>query len=743
MSRARAALAFALTGSLMCGGMPPKATQPEKAASGPQLLRIVREPGRAALAIVTRQGDPASAVAAFVSTAGIGTRGSIVQTALAGLFEARLVGASVTPQEGGVRVVVPMRDKGDLAHLAAALLESVTRESDLSTVRRKVGALAALPHESAEVARVATCEGALVAPPDLSVPSISELESWRRAAVVSGRVGFGVVGAVKVEHAPLLPNGSGAEPSEDDDPALAIYDTPRLSVDIMWRGDLRLLDVAHTLGTPHSRFDAMLTASDAGAHVHAITAALSPRGVCLSVRAELDEGGAQRVASLVALATKVVSEAVAEGDATASSPNTAFEAAEQAALIALAPGGQRAVATPYVVVGAPSPTSATHDALAQAIETSSHAWDTRVVEARTRLETGQPAPWMLIASPCGTAGETDGDAGASAAFAVAVARMALRAGVSAEPWLAQDGMGVFASDRDARKLADVLARSFVVDPIEDARASQGRLLEAVHPALAALAQAIAAGRPASVLPTGTSYGLLRLSDAAIASRAEALRLGPVRVAVIANVDGAQADAAVARADRWLARERARACPAQAATSTVNPGTYAVVTDDGSSEAYIGAMVPDGMEPQASAIAGALDGASGLLEKSLGDGLARSFGARVLGQAGARAIVIHVEAPASALDAAVAQVRALLDRMKQGALTEGDLTRAKKHQEMTRTARLADPRQRLVALFRGDANAPPDTSLDQVRAAAAVVLRDDLLVIVAARPRATTQKSRAP
>ena len=769
MSRARAAaLTLALAGSVTCGGTTVKATRPERTASAPASMRIMREPGRPALAIVTRQGDPSSAVAAFVSTAGIGTRGSVVQTALAGIFEARLEGARVTPQDGGVRVVMPMADPRDLTRLAAALLESVAADVDLTTVKRKLAALGALPRPLPEVARVAACEGALVAPTDLSIPSASDLESWRKAAVVSERVGFGVVGAVTVEHAPALPEGpSLAEPSDDDDPPLVVYDAssepawsgarPGTSmVDITWRGELSLLGVARALGTPRSRFDAMLVASDPGAHVRAVTATLSPRGVCLSVRAELDEGGvsggAPRVAALVALATKEVSDAVTEDNADALASSTALEAAEQAAVIALAPfhrsEGARPsheriprVSAPHIVVGMPSPTASAHDTLAAAIESSSRAWESRVIEARTRIESGQPAPWMLIASPCGTAGETDADAGASAAFAVAIASMAARSGLNAQPWLAEDGIGVLASDRDARKLADVLARSFVVDPIEEARSAEGLLLEGVHPALAALAQAIAEGRPASVLPTGTSYGLLRLSDAAIIARADALRLGPLRVAVIANVDAAQADAAVARADRWLARDRSRACPAQAAASKVKPGTYAVVTDDGSSEAYIAAMVPSDMESAAALIAGALDGPRGLLEKALGDGLARSSAARTLGLSGARAIVIHIEAPSSALDAAVAQTRALLDRLRQGAWTDDDVARAKQQEALLRAARLADPQQRLIALFRGE-GAASTASVAEVRATSAAVLRDELLVIVAARPRAT-QKARTP
>jgi hypothetical protein len=702
----------------------------------PKAMRIVREVGRPVLASVTRQGDPTGAVAAFVSTAGIGTRGAVVQTTLAGIFEARLGGgARATPQDGGVRVVISMSDARDVEHLAAALRASVT-ETDVASMKRKLGALAALPRVPDELAPIVACEGALVAPPDLSVPSAEEVETWRRAAVVDGRVAFGVVGAIPVEHAPALPNGSReARDPDEDSPTLATYDSgeTRMRLAITWRGDLRLLGVARALGATRSPFEAMLAASDPGAHVRSVTAALSSHGVCLSLRADLDEGSSERAAALVALATKEARVAVLEEDGAADSPSNALEAAEQAAVIGFVSSEKPRFDAPHVVVGTATPTPEGHDALARAIETATHAWDSRVVEARTHVEAGQPAAWMLVGSPCGTAGESDGDAGASAAFAVAVARMVEDAGVLARPWITYDGIGVLASDRDAHKLADVLARSFIVDPVEGARASQGRLLEAVHPALAALAQAIAPGRPASMLPTGTSFGLSRLSDAAITTRAEALRLGPIRVAAIANVDAAQAAGMLASADRWIARTGARVCPAEATASTVKPGTYAVVTDDGSSEAYLAASVPEGAEGEV--IAAALDGVGGLLEKSLGDGLARAYGARVLGPSGARAIVIHVEAPSSALDNAVAQTRALLDRLRQGALSDDDVARAKKREETSRAAFSNDPRERLIALFRGEAT-PRDVSLDQVRVMAKAALRDELLVIVAARPRTT-------
>jgi hypothetical protein len=136
---------------------------------------------------------------------------------------------------------------------------------------------------------------------------------------------------------------------------------------------------------------------------------------------------------------------------------------------------------------------------------------------------------------------------------------------------------------------------------------------------------------------------------------------------------------------------------------------------------------------ATCLASALDGPDGLLAKALGAGLARSFSARVLGGPRARALVVSIATAPGTLDAAVAQTRALLDRLRQGAFTDADRARAVARTEKSSLAAALDPRTRTIALFRGEA--PFSTpSLETVRAFAARSLRDDALVIVAVRPK---------
>ena len=731
-------------------------------AATPKGMHVVREAGRPPIAIVWREGDPTGAVGAFVSTAGIAPeRGAVVPVALAGLFASRLPAARVTPQADGVRMAIA---GGDVAKLAAALVAPADATTDFGLAERKVAALGALPRVASEEATIASCEGALVPPDSSAAISPAEVEAWRAAAVNRARVAFAMIARSGARvRAPELPEGS-ASPSRSDPPELAVYEAADSArgarVAIAWHGDARLVPAAHALGDPGGPLAALVAASDTRAHLRSVTAALGSQGACLSLRADVDadpksSAGAARIAEVIELATREARRAVATGSLELAADPT--DAAEQAALLAAYDGGAREPGSPRVVVqtsgsivgttaGGTTQTraDAAREAIATAEATAKHAFGERAVESRVRVERGQPLNWILLASPCGTAGESDGDAGASAAFAMATATALRARGIAAEPWTAADGVGVIASATDSSAAGDVLGRVMLVDGVEGARAAQARLLDAARPGLSALAEAIAPGRPASVLPTGTPQSLLRLSDAAIISRADALRRGPLRVVVLANDDAVQGEAAVASIDRWALRENARTCPARAEGSPPKPGTYAVQTEDGTSEAYLAAPVAPEDESAAATLASALDGEGGLLEKALGDGLAREWSARVLGRSGERALVVHVDAPADALDAAVAQVRALFDRLRQGAVAQADVARANERTEDARAIRMRDPRERLLALFRADATLPPTTP-DRARAAAAAIFRDDALVIVAARPRGalplpTTKKS---
>jgi hypothetical protein len=257
--------------------------------------------------------------------------------------------------------------------------------------------------------------------------------------------------------------------------------------------------------------------------------------------------------------------------------------------------------------------------------------------------------------------------------------------------------------------------------------------------LASLGSALAPGHPSWLAPFGTVDGVGRSSDEALLVRASAIRSGPLRVAVIANADAAQADATVKAADRWVARRpnEVRAC-APATAPVARPGTYAIDVEPGSpSEATLAIAIAatDDARRGAQWIAAALDGPDGLLARALGEsGLARSWSASAIGAPRAPALVVRVVSSNAQLDAAVAQTRVLLDRLRQNGLSEADRTRANEIRARTELATSLDPRARLLALWRGDRASTAPTA-DAIKAFAST-LRDADLVIVAARPART-------
>jgi hypothetical protein len=238
-------------------------------------------------------------------------------------------------------------------------------------------------------------------------------------------------------------------------------------------------------------------------------------------------------------------------------------------------------------------------------------------------------------------------------------------------------------------------------------------------------------------------GLASLADDDVATRAGTLRSGTLRVAVLASEDQAQADAAVRAVDRWIARRpgEVRGCPSAPAVKS-HPGTYAVDLPPGARSAVLLTLPLQTTDPAARAsatwLAAVLDGADGLLAHALGtpvDGgraLASAWSAAVIGPPRSPALAIRLVADDASLDAAVAQTRGLLDRVRQGALRDEDLARATRTTGRAQLSASLDPRMRTLALWRDEAplQAP---SLEALRTFAASVLHDDALVIVAARP----------
>lgn len=556
---------------------------------------------------------------------------------------------------------------------------------------------------------------------------------------------------------------------------------------------------AEALGDPRGPLAARLSELDLPFRLREVTGAAHVHGGCVGVvldatpshdarpptnasasAAAMGDNLAVHVADAVALVHLEASvhltepSAIRDGRILARRSGDAREAAERAAWWALvdqSTSGAPQAGAGSIALGVPTRRGSTtktgepklepsRETLVSAVERARATWSKPVVEAHTRLEAGQGEVWVLVASPCGTESETESDAGLTALFTTAAAASAKSASpdVRVEPWVVADGAGVLVHGpanigetpaAHARRLADVAARSFAAEPLTASvlGAARADLLRrdarGDGAALSILASALSPQHPSWVVAWGSSEPIARSADHSILLRGEALRSGPLRVAVLANGDAAQADAAVRAADRWVARRtgEARSCRTKTSAQPPKPGTYAAPPKPGAiPEAYLAFPFPPGDEAAHGAAlltVAALDAGEGaLLEKAL-QGIARESSAKILGWPRAPALVVRVVAPQASLDNAVMQTRALIDRLRKGGLSQADYERATMLRTRLAIATALDPRARVVATWRGvepvDPNKGPKVTLEDVRAFAQKNLAEDTMVIVAARP----------
>jgi hypothetical protein len=753
--------------------------------------------GRPPVVLVLREGDPATAVAIAVTTAGIGFTADTPAddpepaTALAGVIEARLeqrgIDAVVTPAWDGVRASALATNEAEAVRVTESLRDALAakvEESDLAGARRKLTALGERPLRDRALGRWARCVGQPYALPeragkDYADLDVLRLERWRAQAAGLGRVAVAVTGPPAIGEAAARAILRGPiwkeaqrRTSVPSDPAATVFEGNSDSVVAHVTLDVgtssAAVTTAEALGDPHGPLAARLSELDLPFHLREVTGAAHASGGCVGVvlasGSQRNSGGdlAAHVADAIALVQLEANVFLGERAATrdgrllARRSGDAREAAERAAWWALVdrPAGPRAT-DGSVALGLPLRHAAPleRDALATSVAHARAAWDKPVIDARTRVEAGQGEAWVLVGSPCGTEGEAD-DSGLSALFVTAAAD-AMRAGsdVSVEPWVAADGAGLLVhgpplagetAPAHARRLADVAARGFAAEPITGAAIGHARsdLLRRDTKndgaTLSLLASVLAPQHPSWIVPWGASEPLARSADGAVLLRAQALRSGPVRIAMLANADAAQAAAAVRAADRWVARHsgEARGCRPPAAAPPPKPGTYSMPSRPGAlPEAYLAFPLPAGdaaARNGAQLVVAALG--DGLLERTLlldgKDALAYEASARVLGWPRAPALVIRVVASQAALDGAVMQTRALVDRIRQNGLPE--LDRATNARSRLALTAALDPRARVVATWRAETASAP-VSVDEARAFTQRYLAEDAMVVVAARP----------
>jgi hypothetical protein len=764
----------------------------------PARLEVRRLDARPRLTLITRDGDPAPAVAAVLVTGA----GPALTTALAAVVESRLRAtgfeAEVRVDRDAFRARLLLPDAARAAPFLAALASAATRpiaagSPEIALAVQRLQSLKRNPLDAAELVPVAACTGTLGLAPGEAVPDLAaeaglrDLEAARRA-IHAGRISVAAVGPAAFTAAvtQALERSSGWPPPvavPDEPPAAEIPPSVYVAPSLDRRSArvtvaLRVPDpevaaaAAERLGAPESPLSARLRMLPEGWRLAQVAGVARTQGGCLSAVLETSQHPPgqplEAPAALVAAIARreITAEIAAGGNQAAGRQILAAgdprEAAARAAWWALAGAAPAAPPKWITVLGVPPADRGPRDTgsarfaaeLDRALAVPAGA------ERRLAVERGQGEIWMLLASTCGVADEGPLDAGLGALSLLASLEARRRAtDVTLEPWITSDGLGVVAhaalrDEREtvtdlARRVADAAARALTATtpPPEAVVAARAVALDHLErttghhgAAFEPLAGALAPDHPSWVDPFGLFRRVAEAAGESVRGRGQALAFGPIRLAVLANADPAQAAAAADEVDRWLTPAAPRVCRAGTA-SAARAGRFDVrlPSDAPLAQGMLGVPLPQPATPVpgpyayrdlADLTAAALDGPGGLLAGALAADAAAAS-ARVLGGARAPALVVEVRAPDAGLSSAVSDVKALLLRLPSTA-TEGDLARAAGIVERREQDARADPRRRLADLWSGRRpSAPGRPSLTAWRAFLGAALREPALVVVEA------------
>ncbi len=683
--------------------------------------------------------------------------GSVASVALSALILARLSARGISdvlsvPTESGIELAVLCADNA----AARAFIEQVTvalatpvaeRDAALGLIQEHLSALRSRSFAGKAEASLAECSGELGQLPGAVVPDLStpggraELERYRQFAFAARASAFAALGssefvnaaASELEHAADWPNGDAAEdpwPASDAADADSADGTRRLSVALRVADADAALSSLRTLTASRAALAARLRTFLPGFALERVAFQARPRGACLRVDLSLPEGDPGLTPKEAALAVNLVTE---EAHATEAfepraieeniiEPNDPRQAAARAAWRALTgrnePGPERRV----VAISVHPAERSAFNGFANVLREFEARPARAPLETRLRAEPGQAELWVLLGSPCGTLAESNDNAGQSA-LALTMAAHETNADVLLEPWITPDAVGLLAhaprralesateqAERVARALARALSdRSSASDALASA---QGELLAAVggspRPGYARLLDALAPEHSAWLEPRGTWAALAQANRDSLLARAREILRGPLRVAVLANEDDAQAAAAARALERWFApwRDDPRRCPTSAERAARSGELSLTVADSANTEsAYLGLPFPSRLkyEREAEAFAALLNAAHGPLSQALAaEHLNASARASIIGGGRAAALVIEIHSSDDDARKATLEVRRALDRFVLGQLSNDDLAAAQRAALQRGLGASLDPRRRIVDLWRGGA-----------------------------------------
>lgn len=763
-----------VVGAIACGAsavppsaapLGPRSTVPPQLA--PDRVQVVDEPERPLLQLVRRSGDPHGAVALAAFPDG-GSRGA---AALGALLHARVRAAGISrvqfqPHAYGVVLAVaaetPEAGAKALRALRAALAEPVgPNDPALPTVRDWVQRV----ERRAYASPAGSCASELgsdkgVHPQETFTSEL--LEAWRQSAFASRRLGLAALGReellreIRAAHDETWPEGSAPLDSwPESDQVHLVDDSAERSLRIAWYlpRPTEALAVARAVSDAQHPLRHRLAALGPW-RITSANATVRPKGACL--RIDLGrEGGAQRPgAADLAEATAVVSVEVERAlrAAPGSEEHERSLLAPSDPLVAAALAAWSAVRSPepagplrrVVEYAAPATEKRpTPRALSDQIERTLTSWHQRKLPFRVQVEDGQAETWLLVASPCGTRGEPAQDAGTLALAVQSLARGFQGTwGVTFEPWATPEGVGLLAHaprrsgetpQAQAERIARAVGRALAGDPLDgravaDARSTLLDRLGADTGWWLAL-ETLSGDFPSALEPFGTWKSVSTASTSGVERARAALAQGPLKLAILADHNATQGEAAAVALADWLApfRDESAVCPKPAPKAPA-PGVWTLETIDEEVRegAYLSVWAP-GPRELGQATAYLLNRPGGWLDKALTrPGLVSHARAHWFGGGASGGLVLEIGAEPSQLDAAVQQARALLDRLARGAAESSDATAARAEQLRQESAVAVTPRGRIVHLWQE--RDPLPVSLEPLRELHKAFAADKHLVV---------------
>ncbi len=752
------------------------------------------------LSVIDREGDPSPALAVVFAT-GLGT---LPTAALSAVVESRLVASGfpvhVRAHRSAFRLEWFVDAPAQVAPFFAALIRAmrdpiVAGAPEMALVTKRVDAVQKVPLDAPELDPVAACTGQPGIAPgqpavDVSTPAfVTQLDAYRADALHAGRaavsaVGPGAFGSFvfqELARSEGWPVGTAVVDSAPTADSIATYIAPpsarpgRVVVAVRVANAFSAVTIAERLAAPGSAFRGRLSGLSNPFRPAEVAGFARSHGGCVSITLDpvepIGAGELERAAARAAVVAR--HEISIESSATPNTSNVVRqilsatdprESASRAAWWALSTPVHGLPSHSAVVLGLPARSSLSSSGSSGQVFVQEHqramaSLAGQVAERRVAVERGQGELWLLVGSSCGVADEGATDAGSSAlSLLSAIAAQGTNTGVTMEPWIGAEGVGLFAhappkDDHEtpadlARRISDAAMRALspatpTTSSLVDARASMLMHLERTTGrggiAFESLANIIAPEHPSWLDPYGTFTRVGASTLEGTRLRLRSLLDGPLRVAVLANMDVPQASEVGFSIDRWLMpRGPARTCSsATLAASTVRSSKLQLPRDAGLAQALVAARVPAVDAPghdTAAFTAILLGGEGGLLERTFPPTSGVRATVRVTGTKRDAALVVDLRAPSDLLPGAIAGLKTLLTSMATSGIADADMQRATTIAARRVSEMRFDPRKRLVALWTGQtlASKSPPTA-QAVTIFVGSTLNESTLVVVEAHP----------